>query len=313
MLVENYFFVEWTLSKSLFSNPADACRSNPHFRSSHSCTTLHAIIASGVQWADLFCAQRHSCARMDSKEKKTMGCLPTKDGRVHFTMQVAATLSVGKTAYVCAFLCALTAFILAPFLGWARDAAMQRRVQKLEEALGKRLTWVSAHQSHLKKHLLQRSFSDASLNTDSSLQTDGRRHLWVEPGSYSKLAQALQGAGIDTTLPLTDDHYMCGEQEVTEDQVLRKTLALAAITWKAPLSLRNSMLSWQKSGLLDIIDERMLFINSASQEDFDIAKEFDFDVYTTEERNGNIMAGPALGYLVGNTTADYVLVSMRLG
>lgn len=38
-----------------------------------------------------------------------------------------------------------------------------------------------------------------------------------------------------------------------------------------------------------------------------IAKEFDFDVYTTDERGGNIMAGPSITYLVGNSSADVVL------
>ena len=48
----------------------------------------------------------------------------------------------------------------------------------------------------------------------------------------------------------------------------------------------------------------MIFINSPMPEDFAIAKEYNFDVYTTDERGGNIMAGPALAYLVGNSSAD---------
>ena len=105
----------------------------------------------------------------------------------------------------------------------------------------------------------------------------------------------------------------------------------------APLSLRNSLESWKKGGLLvrprcdfikralfppttrvrspashspiaqDLVDEKMIFINSPQPIDYELAKEYDFDVYTTEERKGNIMAGPALSYLIGNSTADYVL------
>ena len=81
----------------------------------------------------------------------------------------------------------------------------------------------------------------------------------------------------------------------------------AAASRRAPLSLRNSLESWARGGLLDLVDERMIFINSPQAVDYALAKEFDIDVYTTEERNGNIMAGPALSYLVGNASADYVL------
>ena len=67
------------------------------------------------------------------------------------------------------------------------------------------------------------------------------------------------------------------------------------------------MESWRRGGLLDLVDERMLFVNSPMDEDLAIAREYDFDVYTTPEREGNVMAGPALAYLVGNSSADYVL------
>jgi hypothetical protein len=111
-----------------------------------------------------------------------------------------------------------------------------------------------------------------------------------------------------------DDHYLCGDAAnvaasaaAAEEAVTRKTIALAAVTWRAPLSLRNSMESWRRGGLLDLVDERMLFVNSPTPEDLAIARDYEFDVYTTEERGGNVMAGPALAYLVGNSSADYVL------
>jgi hypothetical protein len=119
-----------------------------------------------------------------------------------------------------------------------------------------------------------------------------------------RLAEAL---APHTRLAEFDDHYLCGEHEATEAEVVKKKIALAAVTWNAPLSLRNAMVTWQKNGLLDIVDEKMLFINSPTARDREIAAEFDFDVYTTDERHGNIMAGPSLGYLVGNSTADYIL------
>lgn len=237
---------------------------------------------------------------MDKEKVRTVGCTPTRDGRMHFTLQFAATLSRSKSAFVCSFFLGLLLFVLAPFFGLREDAGLADRVQQLEHAMSRRLNWVAAHQKHLQKHLLQRSFAEGGAAPPPD---DGRRHLWTEPGGYSRLAEELVKAGISTALPAVDDHYMCGSERVTEEDVLRKKLALVAVTWRAPLSLRNSMLSWSRGGLLDIVDERMLFINSPTDEDYAIAREFAFDVYTTHERGGNIMAGPSLAYLVGNTSA----------
>ena len=136
------------------------------------------------------------------------------------------------------------------------------------------------------------------------MHDDGRKHLLSPPDGISKLAEALAPA---TELEEFDDHYLCGAQATTEAEVIKKKLAIAAVSWRAPRSLRNSMESWRAGGLLDIVDERMIFLNSPTDEDRGIAAEYDFDVYTTPERGGNIMAGPALAYLVGNTSADYVL------
>lgn len=244
---------------------------------------------------------------MEKDKIRTVGWVPTRDGRLHFTLQFAATLTRGKTAFVGLFALGLVLFLLAPFFGWRQDRALQSRVQQLEDSLSRRLNWVATHQKHLQKHLLRRSWEEDSEGTGVARINDGRRHLWSDPNGYSRLAEALVAAGIPTTLPPVEDHYMCGGVDVTEAEVLHKKLAIAAVTWRAPQSLRNSMQSWRDGGLLDIIDERMLFINSPTQEDYDIAKEFEFDVYTTHERNGNIMAGPSIAYLAGNTSADYIL------
>ena len=134
---------------------------------------------------------------------------------------------------------------------------------------------------------------------------DGRAHLLSDPDGISRLAEAVAPA---TRLPPVDDHYLCGDNAgVSEGDVMRRKLAIAVVTWAAPLSLRNSMESWRRGGLLDIVDERMIFINSPTPEDRAIAREYAFDVYTTDERGGNVMAGPALAYLMGNATAEHVL------
>ena len=98
----------------------------------------------------------------------------------------------------------------------------------------------------------------------------------------------------------------------------RRTIALAAVTFRSPLSLARSLASWRRAGLLDLVDERMLFVNRGAAGDagadadfaaeLALARDFGFDVYTAgDEFDGNVMAGPALAYLAGNASADYVL------
>lgn len=122
--------------------------------------------------------------------------------------------------------------------------------------------------------------------------------------TYSRLAQAL---GPRAVIPELNDSPMCGEYNVNLEYVKRMKIAIAAVTWRAPLSLANSLRSWRTNGLLDIADEKMMFINSPTEADFALAREYDFDIYITDEHNGNIMAGPSIGYLNANSSADVVL------
>jgi hypothetical protein len=251
----------------------------------------------------------------DGKDKaaRANGCYATRDGRVHVSCAVSATMSPAKAAFLAAAV--LAAVVWAG--GAGAESSLRRRVAGLEHALSQRVGWVLAHQTHIRRHLLVGGgdagggggggavAGGAPAVPPGGVWPDGRRHLLIPPGGVSRLAEAL----APNTGPVPfDDHYLCGEAPPpTEDELIRKTVALVAVTWRAPLSLRNSMESWRRGGLLDVVDERMLFINSPSEEDRAIAVEYGFDVYTTEERGGNIMAGPALAYLVGNSSADYVL------
>jgi hypothetical protein len=152
------------------------------------------------------------------------------------------------------------------------------------------------HREHLSEHIKS--------TWAPTVHPDGRKHLLSAPNGLSKLAEAM---APDANLADFDDHYLCGDKPLVEPEVLKMKLALAAVSWMAPRSLRNSMESWRSSGLLDIADEKMIFLNSPTPEDLEIAHEFDFDIYTTDERNGNVMAGPAIAYLVGNSSSDIIL------
>ena len=117
----------------------------------------------------------------------------------------------------------------------------------------------------------------------------------------SRLAEALAPA---TETNDFDDHYLCGSHDATEGEVIKKKLAIAAVSWMAPKSLRNSMESWRAGGLLDVVDERMLFQNRGDVEndagaradaeaEAALAREFGLDLYSTGagDFGGNVMAG----------------------
>jgi hypothetical protein len=247
----------------------------------------------------------------DEKDKpRGLACVTTRDGRLHVNATFSATVSKWKVVFLVCALLFVGAYLAGPAGGFTEENALRRRVRELETKLSNRVQWVIQHQSHLGQHLQGRGepglAGDAAASSPGQpgVHPDGRKHLLVAPGSPSRLAQAL---APNTQLAEFDDHYLCGETPVTEAEVVRKTVAIAAVSWRAPQSLRNSMQTWEKNGLLDVVDEKMLFLNSPSQTDVKIAQQFDFDVYTTDERQGNVMAGPALAYLVGNSTADYIL------
>lgn len=219
----------------------------------------------------------------------------TKDGRVYYHASCAATLSRGKSALLAAVVLVLVAYLVSPTV-FGESNALKRRVRELEARLSRRVHWLLQHKEHLQEHVKSA--------WEPREHEDGRMHLLSPPDGLSRLAEALAPA---TDLAEFDDHYLCGSQAVTEGEVIKKKLALAVVSWRAPKSLRNSMESWRAGGLLDIADERMIFLNSPTPEDVAIARDFNFDIYTTEERDGNIMAGPSLAYLAGNTSSDYIL------
>jgi hypothetical protein len=254
---------------------------------------------------------------LDEKDKpRTLCCVRTRDGRVHVSIAASATLSPAKASAlgVGALLLLLLLLISRGAPGEGDASALRARVRALEAAMGSKLAWVLQHQRHIRKHLPSAlgGAGKAEGAWAPALLPDGRRHLLSPPGGVSRLAEAL---APNTRTPAFDDHYLCGtsplaapgREEELEDAAVRKKIALAAVTWRAPLSLRNSMESWRRGGLLDIVDERMLFVNSPSEEDLAIAREYEFDVYTTAESGGNIMAGPALAHLAANASADTIL------
>ena len=242
----------------------------------------------------------------EDKKSSMFGCFRTRDFRNHLTLSLSATLTSSKLFAIVVGLFVVF-FVNSVPLGTDAQLSLQRRVRELESAMSQKMVWLMKHQRRVREYLpgFGTIAGDGTSLWIPQKHPDGRKHLLSPPDGLSRLAEAL---APHTQMAPFDDHYFCGKDSADlEDIVVKKKLAIAAVTWKAPLSLKNSMESWRRGGLLDLVDERMLFINSPSEEDLNIAREYDFDVYTTGEHEGNIMAGPALAYLVGNSTSDYIL------
>ena len=222
---------------------------------------------------------------MSASSSKGGGISLTKDGRVYVHASFAATLGRSKFAFIVGVAVTLLLLLWGPGVLGERTA-LKRRVRELEARLGKRVGWLFQHQNHLREHLSAPALPAAP-------HADGRMHLRSAHNGPSLLAEAI---APELGLAVFDDHYLCG---TGGGDVIKKKVALAVVTWH----------SRRVGGVLDIVDERMMFANDAQPEDVAIAAEFGFDFYTTDkgDHGGNVMAGPALAYLVGNSSADYVL------
>lgn len=240
------------------------------------------------------------------------GALTVDGRRVTLSTSTSISLSPQKAA-ACAVLIGIAMYAVANT--WVGSDAMRLRVARLEHAMQQKLSWVLKHRSHLQAHMRHEAVAgeeeegtvgaDAVLVQPGEPHADGKKHLLIPHGGYSRLAQAM---GSNTQLAPMESHYLCGDKDVSEDEVMRSTLAIAAISYRSPRSLENSMRTWRDNGLLDVVDEKMLFLNSPTEEDVNVGRAFDFDVYTTLESNGNVMVGKALAYLVDNSSADYILL-----
>lgn len=69
-------------------------------------------------------------------------------------------------------------------------------------------------------------------------------------------------------------------QPVDAVAVRRRTLALVVISTGTPRSLLSSLHSWRGSGLLDMVDDRVLWLNKPTDSDVAMGTHFGFRVLT---------------------------------
>lgn len=71
---------------------------------------------------------------------------------------------------------------------------------------------------------------------------------------------------------------------------MTNTITLAVLSWAAHKTLLNTLMSYERSGLLNLSTERLIYYQEISPEDIEIAKRFGFE-YEGNSRNIGISGG----------------------
>jgi len=79
---------------------------------------------------------------------------------------------------------------------------------------------------------------------------------------------------------------------------------IGILSWRSPLTLKNSLSSYQKNGLFECADEILIFFNEISGKDEKIAKRYKLNYIGAAQ---NIGIGKALKALVTHSQCDYFL------
>ena len=107
-------------------------------------------------------------------------------------------------------------------------------------------------------------------------------------------AGALRRGGVDA-LTLGGDP-LCGSAGPAAVAALISelpTIALVALSYRTPATLRRSVVSWWNSGLLGLVDERILLLNDPAPAEVAVGVRFGFDVRLPSELGAR--SGPGAG------------------
>ena len=70
------------------------------------------------------------------------------------------------------------------------------------------------------------------------------------------------------------------------ESLASKSIGVVALTYNTPVTLVNSMLSWEEMGLLDVSHERLLIANAGVPVEVALGKDFDFKVVQPKDIEG---------------------------
>jgi hypothetical protein len=98
------------------------------------------------------------------------------------------------------------------------------------------------------------------------------------------------------------------------DSFLKKGIALVALNYRAPLTLLNSVRSWNNSGLLSLMEDRVMILNDPYTNEILLSLNNGFRVVQPNQIQGSKMSKPnvftigaAFYYSLHLTTSEYIL------
>lgn len=92
---------------------------------------------------------------------------------------------------------------------------------------------------------------------------------------YSNLG--MKGKYLIEELNRPINHSFCGTQKPKVD--IAKDISLFALNYRAPMTLLNSMKSWNSSGLLDFVNERHIILNDPFPQEIAISQSYGFNIW----------------------------------
>ncbi len=81
-------------------------------------------------------------------------------------------------------------------------------------------------------------------------------------------------------------------------------LTIAVLSWRQPKTLRNTLNSYRRNGLLDMVRQKLIFFNQVTSEDLKIAEEYGFEVIANKN---NIGIGLPYQQLLQRATSKYFM------
>ena len=110
--------------------------------------------------------------------------------------------------------------------------------------------------------------------------------------------------------------YKIDNPKSTLAELKDETIGVVALTFGTPGTLLNSMNSWEKSGLLDVVDERVLILNGENPAELALGLDYDFKILRPDDipnvkmnpKYDNVVTiGAAFYYAMQLMTSDYII------
>lgn len=145
------------------------------------------------------------------------------------------------------------------------------------------------------------SGSDGSLDSAGSSSGSGEYKQFTKPGDpYKDIIDdyliddpegprfPMTGDGMATVLAkpwpahiqekVATAKVCHGKSSIDMDKVAKRRIALVTISYKTPQSLMNSVKSWRRAGLLDMVDDKIMWLNAPTDEEREFGKAQGFRV-----------------------------------